>query len=287
MSRRLAMKTIRKNPAITFLLFFFLVIGVIAGAEKPSDGGYTVPYLLEGVLTVHQDAITLSTDDGRIFSLVMNANTAKKFADKNVKVDGLAQQCDKLSYIKVRKVDIYDQKQPKVVLPPYKQGQRQPTLIKSTKDSFVLRDFRWDLEKDASGKQTHSWETVTIKPELIKNVYFLKKPFPPEWIAAHSLLLYTFQPGGVVDSKGRDAGGFILTIEAYQRTNQNFDLMKGMKNMFSIVWILGAWNNYLRQACEFQNEKLILYPVNMTHVQKVILTQESIKQALVNREGEF
>lgn len=25
--------------------------------------------------------------------------------------------------------------------------------------------------------------------QKLKNVYFVKKPFPPEWIAAHSLLL--------------------------------------------------------------------------------------------------
>lgn len=41
--------------------------------------------------------------------------------------------------------------------------------------------------------------TATIKPELVKDVYFVKKPFAPGWIAAHSLLAFTFEKGGLVE----------------------------------------------------------------------------------------
>jgi hypothetical protein len=259
----------------------------VSSQPTPPKGGYSVPYTLEGVLAVQDGVATLNTVDGRIFSLVISTGKAREYAGKSVHIYGVAPQADNVRYIKVKKIKAVDLKAAKTVLAPYKQGQRSPVMLESSSDASIIQDFRWDLTSVASGSLKHGWVTATIKPDLVKNVYFIKKPFPPEWIAAHSLFLFTFEPGGVVDAKGRSTEGLFLSIEAFQREDQNYSLVKGVQNEFGAVWLLGSWDNYLRQSCQYQGEKLILYPVRLSDAQKVALVQETLEQATVNREGEY
>jgi len=67
----------RRLMALALLFILSLTCSALAG----------VPYTLEGILTVHSDAITLNTADGRVFSLEWirekpGASTDSTFASK-------------------------------------------------------------------------------------------------------------------------------------------------------------------------------------------------------------
>jgi len=288
-----------RNWSMAFVLSFLTTFTPLAGlagtpaAEPPkSQGGYGVQYALDGVLEVQENVVTFHTADGRVFTLLINPAKINSWIGRTVHVEGLARQADDLERWKVKKITpITTDPDAKIELPPFKSAQKPPTLIGRKGGMYSVENIRWDID-DATGdkgskKTGFGWQTAMINPERIRNVYFVKKPFPPEWIAAHSLMIFTFDKGGMIDSKGRESTGLALSIEAYQRMNQDYSLMKGMKRQFGIVWLLTTWDNYLQLSCRFGNEKLYLYPVRLTQEQKQQLVRETIEQACVNRDGEF
>ncbi|MBF0544063.1 MAG: DUF4105 domain-containing protein [Candidatus Riflebacteria bacterium] len=251
--------------------------------------GFGVPYSLHGILRIDGKIITLNSPDGRLFYLVMDPNYAKKFNGTSVKIDGLAKQADDLVRIIVKKIANFDPSKEVIPPNPYKEHQMAGQLISKKGGKYVMR-IRWAYEPPPEGSSEWPkpvFDNVTIDPKLVEEVYFVKKPFPPEWIAAHSLFVFKVKEGGVVNSKGEKAGGIALSIEAYQRTDQNFDLFKGLQNQFGISWILATWKNYLEDSCRFTDYKLIKYPLVLTQDQKVSLFEQSLEQAAVDRQGEY
>jgi hypothetical protein len=257
--------------------------------RNPPKLGYGVHYTLDGRLIVQKEAITLHISDGRIFQLIMDGKTARNHHGKMVRIEGMIKQADMLDYVKVQKITAHAADLRQVEEPAFKPQQTPPTLASQKDDLFTIRNFRWDFKPDANDGKKGTWvyETVRVNPAKVQNVYFAKKPFAPEWIAAHSFLVYTFAPGGLVNSKGEEAKSMVLSIEAYQRTNQSYSLTEGLKKTFAVSWILATWENYLAQSCKYADEKLILYPCVFTHEQNTQLVRETLKQAVVNRSGEF
>lgn len=261
-----------------------------ATAKKPGLlSGYSVPYDLRGMVSIHEQSVILNTPDGRVFQLWLDANKARLYQGRQVRVEGLARQADDVTCIKVKKITLIDPKAPEVVLPPYKAAQRPPSLLRSDNGALVIKDFRWSYGpvKGDDSRREYVWDTVTLRPDLVENVYFVKKPFAPEWLAAHSLLLYTFKPGGLVNSKGEESRAFVLSIEAYQRTDQKYDLVAGLKKTFGCVWILATWQDYLDTCCKYADEKLIAYKCILDHAQKEKLVRETVRLSVVNRQGEY
>ncbi len=246
-------------------------------------------YRITGMIDIVDGNVVLTTDDCRVFTLKISQNDAKKYNGQIVQIDAVAKDATTVGNISVKAIRPLDKrieiKDPK----PYKNYQKAARLVKSGKDGVVLSNVRWGRkkEKDADGEPLFNWHKATIKPELIDKVYFVKKPFPPEWIAAHCLMLFTFKKGGFVDEKGNESSGLVLTIEALQRTDQKYSLQEGMKKTFGVVWILTSWEDYAIETCQFWGGKLIAYEVLFNQEQRKKLLHETIKQSVVNRSGEF
>ena len=152
---------------------------------------------------------------------------------------------------------------------------------------MTVGNVRW-LYNQNPQEGAFDWATAVIKPELVKEVYFVKKPFAPEWIAAHSLLAFTFEKGGLVDANGNESTALVLTIEAFLREGQVYDLKAGLKDNFGIVWLLTSWEDYVTRTALVDKARLIPYAVkNLTHQQKADMIRESVRLAAVNREGEY
>ncbi|HOY66026.1 MAG TPA: DUF4105 domain-containing protein [Candidatus Ozemobacteraceae bacterium] len=289
---------LRNNVLVIVLCILTMLVppagfaGTPAAQAPEARGGYGVQYTLDGVLELQEGVVTLHTGDGRVFTLLVNPKKVASWVGRTVRVEGLARQADDLDRWKVKKITpVPPDPDTKIELPPYKSFQKPPALIGRKGDTFQVANVRWDIAPGGTGKAdeepAYGWRTATIRPDRVKNVYFVKKPFPPEWIAAHSLMVFTFDKGGMVDETGRESSGLVLTIEAYQRTNQKYGLVEGMKRRFGVVWLLTTWDNYLEQSCHYGKGKLHLYPVRLTGDQKKQLAREAIEQAVVNREGEF
>ncbi|HNV72096.1 MAG TPA: DUF4105 domain-containing protein, partial [Candidatus Ozemobacteraceae bacterium] len=241
---------------------------------------------------VQENVPTVRTEDGRVFMLVLDLDKAREMESKTVRIEGKAHKADDVELIKVQKINVIPDHEfpaPKVEHADY---QKPASILSQTADQIVIKDVRWGIQQDPATstlKAKHEWETVTIKPDLVENGYFVLKPFAPKFIAAHSLFVFTFKPGGMVSKTGKESKAIALTIEAYKKVGQTYGLIKTMKKVFDIVWNLTTWENYMTLTTKFNtgDTELFVYPMTLTREQTKALLVETIKQSCVNRQGEY
>ncbi|HOT30110.1 MAG TPA: DUF4105 domain-containing protein [Candidatus Ozemobacteraceae bacterium] len=233
--------------------------------------------------------VILRTGDGRIFNLTgIDVTRVRPYDGKNVVVEGSARQADQITDLKVTSIGLAPLAQDAVVLPPFKAHQRPAKLLSHSTPIYKVQDVRWGyLPGQERNNENFRFVKATIDTSKVDRAYFVLKPFPPEWIAAHALMLFTFKKGGMINETGEESDGMFLSIEAYQRTNQSYSLKDGLKNTFGSSWILGTWEDYTTQSCDVQKERLFLYPLKLTQSQVCSLAAEAILQATVNRQGEY
>lgn len=265
-------------------LFLLLFLGLLCSQVFAG-----VLYRVNGVIDIRENSVIFTTEDARIYQLEMSKNEAKKYDGQPVQIDAVSKDATKVTILKVKKVRPFEKKITIKDPKPYKNSQKAASLIKAGASEISLKNVRWSRskKKDKEGQPLYHWRNVKIRPDLIDKAYFVVKPFPPEWIAAHCLMLFTFKKGGFVDEQGNESKGLVLSIEALQRTDQKYSLTDGMKNKFGAVWILATWEDYAAESCHFADYKLVPYEVKFNHLQNKRLLVETIKQSIVNRSGEF
>jgi len=250
----------------------------------PSEKSWGVNYILKGVVSVSEAGPLLNTVDGRLFRLDLSARKAAKFDGKTVLVEAQAKQADDLALLKVVEISEYE---PKAGVPaPYQPRRRTATLLENKDGRLVMGNVRMS-SSEVPAVDSYEWTTMTIKPELIKNIYLIKKPFKPEIVAAHSFFVFTFEKGGLTDADGKQPMALALSIEGKTRVGQSFSPLTGLKNSFGINWSLSTWEEYAARTIHEEKGHLVPYPVNLSHAEKAALLRESMTQAAVDREGEF
>lgn len=262
--------------------------GQYAELNGQADKKWGVSYVLNGVLTVQEDRVLLNTPDGRVFELDYSLRKARKFDGHTVHVEAKAKQADDMAVLNVDDIEEFNPSAHEIKLPPYQPKRRQARLLADAGGVLTVNNVRWHYGEPRP--EQFDWATASIKPELVKNVYFVKKPFAPEWIAAHSLLAFTFEKGGLTDAAGNEASALVLTIEAFLRDGQVYDLKAGLKKNFGIVWMLTTWEDYAARTVLHgaDDNRLIPYEVlKLDRAQKAALVRESVRLADVNREGEY
>jgi len=258
----------------------------LPGLELPADKKWGVSYTLKGVLSAEEGRVSLNTPDGRLFQLELSAKKAGKFDGKTVTVEALARQADDLSILKVESIREYTPKAGEIVPAPYQPRRRQALLLSDKGGELVMGNVR-ELRAGLPLPDSFDWTTAAMRPELVKNVYFVKKPFAPEFLAAHSFFLFTFEKGGLRDGNGRELAGLTLSIESRTRVGQSFSPLTGLKNAFGIIWHLATWEDYSARTIHLEKGHLVPYPMLLSHEQKMNLLRESMTLAAVDRDGEF
>lgn len=164
--------------------------------------------------------------------------------------------------------------------------QRPAQLVNKTDAGvYQLANIRWGFAdaSDYSNLQPE-WRNATIDVNKVSDVLFIVKPFEPEWLAAHCLLIFRFSEPFVSD-RGEKADGFVLSIEARLQKGQKYSLMQGNFGKFFIVYQLGTEADYL-QYCAIEKKRLIPFKLKLTHGQKVELLKNTIEESVKNRDGE-
>lgn len=251
-----------------------------------------VNYKVTGVFTCHAHdgkIGSLHCADGRVFAITgMDLIQAGKWDGKAVTIEGSAHQADEVGILHVKKIIAQAPAGTEVVLPSMKVHQKPPTLINRSGSKFQVRDVRWGYTPGQPKTSDNlQFANTTIDASMVDHVYFVLKPFPPEWIAAHSLFLFTFKKGGCLNSTGQETKGMFLSIEAYQNEKQKYSLTEGLKNVFGVSWILCTWEDYTETSCGLEKARLIPYLLKITPQEGSRLLEETISQAVVPRQGEY
>jgi len=256
------------------------------GLEVPAANKWAVGYALDGILNIREGRIILNTPDGRLFRLELDPAQARRYDGRTVQVEGKAMQADDLDVLKVETIAPYT--------PPanpeqavHDPMQRPAALVSDSDSELTVNNVRW-LYTRKPRPGVFDWAAATVKPALIRDIYLIKQPFPPEQVAAHSLLLMTFEKGGLTDAAGNESYGLVLSVEAYLKQGQAYNPVTGMGNAFNIVWVLATWEDYSSRSVLLNHNLLIPYKLkNFSMQQKTWLAREAVRQAAVNRAGEF
>ncbi|OGK06457.1 MAG: hypothetical protein A2W80_12080 [Candidatus Riflebacteria bacterium GWC2_50_8] len=283
-----------KAPARSVSIFALMLFLVASALSPVAAKPFAVHYTIKGIVQITEGIPCLYTADGRLFHLLMDKEEARKFNGKAVGVEGKVAKSDEVENVKVKKIEVLEEDDsiqiPEVEHEAY---QRPAKMLGEANGKMTVGNIRWDISPDPASekkKALHSWENATINPNKVLKAYFLVKPFAPKFLAAHTLLGFSFEPGGVVAKDGRETDNIFLTIEAYKKIGQTYGLIKTMKKNFDIVWILTTLHNYADLNVNYNNDtdkEIIIYPINLTREQTRALLVETIKQSCVNRQGEY
>ncbi len=254
--------------------------------QLPADKSWGANYTLKGVISVTEDGPYLNTVDGRLFKLDLSERKAARFEGKTVVIEAQARQADDLSILKVGRITEYLPKAGEIEPAPYQPRRRQALLLEN-KDGLITMGNVRTMRSAVPQENSYDWTSMTMYPDRIKNVYFVKKPFPPEFIAAHSFLVFTFEKGALKDADGNEPMALALSIEGRTRVGQSFSPLTGLGKSFGIIWSLSTWEEYAARTVYHEKFRLIPYPVLLSHDQKAQLLREAMQLAAVDREGEF
>lgn len=280
-----------------FRLFNALILAVFmitALVSTPVNAKpFAVNYSIRGIVAVQEGVPCLYTADGRVFQLLITAKDARQFDGKSVSIEGKVGKSDDVENLKVKKITVVADDAVEFEEAEHESYQRPARMIANAKGLLTVSNVRWDLSSDPATKEKkalHTWEEVTINPDKLINAYLVVKPFAPKFLAAHTLLTFTFEPGGAVSKSGEDTKSITLTIEAYKKLGQSYGLIKTMKKEFDIVWILTTLRNYADLNVNYNKSsdcEMTVYPLSFNKEQSRALLIETIEQACVNRQGEY
>lgn len=282
-------KTFSRYLSVFALLLVLVVSTYCPVVAKP----FAVHYSLRGVVQVTEGIPCLYTADGRVFQLLMNKSDARKYNGKAVDVAGKVAQSDEVEQVKVKKIEIIEEEDIQIPEVEHEAYQRPAQMLSSANGKMTVGNVRWDIFRDPKAeklKAIHSWQNATINSDKVIKAYFLVKPFAPKFLAAHTLLGFSFEPGGVVTKDGRESDNIVLTIEAYKKIGQSYGLIKTMKKNFDIVWTLTTLHNYAELNVNYSKStdtEIVVYPINISREQTRALLVEMTEQACVNRQGEY
>ncbi len=268
-----------------FYLLFLLLLSIVV-VQQPLLAH--AKYRLNGIIDIQKNGeITFNSEDGRLYDLKVSKRKANKFDGQLVQIDGYAEDGMNLHKLKVTRIRNYNKR----ILPsevPYDEVRRNSRILDITGSNYIIKDVRWSsIIGKTKDLNQHLWQTVKINADQIDKAYFVIKPFPPEWLAGHALLLFTFKDGGLIDKDGNKSVGLVLSVEAYLRTDQKYNLVQGLKNKFGIIWQLSTWESYASLNCDKPKGKLIPYEIFLSKNKTKALLKDALTNAVKNRDGEF
>lgn len=274
--------------------------GIDAPTPSALQTSYGVGYRLKGTFSLRGGTPYLNTPDGRVFRLKLDACRvgpviygeeekwceARNFDGTFVKISAVARQSDDLEMLNVRYMDRYPGAISEPAQADFVPSQRRP-LITVKNGLYSVGNTRWLYGKNPV-EDEFDWATAKVNPELVKSVYFLNKPFAPEKIAGHGMLLFTFEKGGLTDAEGRESSGLVLSVESRQRIGQGYDpVLAGTSDGYEIIWTLNSWEDIITRAVSLHKSRIIPYQLTLSSAQNKALLIRSLNMAAVNRAGEF
>lgn len=249
----------------------------------PADK-HAVTYLLRGLVTAYPEQTVLNTEDGRVLILEISKEQTAQFDNCTVEIWGKAEASDDVDTLQVYSIQEYTPDPGAPEPPPHKSKYRPAEFLGENNGALEVGNLRW-LEP-AAVSHDFSWVRAAIRPELIKNIYFVTKVQPPG-IAGHSLLFYEFNDGGFAAADGRRSKGFFLSVEAYTREGEGYTFLAGFRKTYNIIWLLTNFEDYAMYGAAFAKDWLNFYPVLTDQAGRERMVRDTVEQASVNREGEW
>lgn len=172
---------------------------------------------------------------------------------------------------------------------PFVRRQRQTRLVSEQDDAMVIEEFRWGFADQGEPRLVPTFQTTTVHPARIAEVFFWAESFAPKWLTAHGQLAFLMDgPGGVVGADGREADGFIYSVEGHFREGQTYSPLRGLRarSEYGIIHILTTLRDRLQQAHVLYNHSMDVYRLKLSQAQKEDLVRRALRSSATPRPDE-
>lgn len=117
-----------------------------------------------------------------------------------------------------------------------------------------VRDWRWD-EKTAV---SHAYQTVTVNPENIEDVWFILEPFEGSTLVGHTFVLFQMVDGSLLG----------LTVEARKEKGETYSALRGVLNQYELIYLWGTAEDLLTQRARKLRHPQYVWKLKLTPDQK-------------------
>lgn len=166
----------------------------------------------------------------------------------------------------------------------YAPNSRQPVLLREQPDRFELDGVRWGY---GGGDGAPEFARTFVQKGAVKDVYYWSENFPPEWIAAHGMLMFVMEdPQALRHEGGRTSIGLALTVEARLPVGERYSIVAGALGRFRLVHLLTTLEDRLQQAILEKDHSIDVYRLPLAPGEKQALLEAAIRGAVTPREPE-
>lgn len=225
----------------------------------------------------------------------------RRYCEKHVFIKGFIENANtKNEYLKIKKIkklkaeeiDALERMYRIVDQDAHRNDQKPSALVSKSDGIYNVTNVRWDNEPEKDGRPAFSvFKNTKIDTSKIKRVLFILEPFPPESIAAHSMLFFEVEKGGVtcVDKSGKtlESTGLVFSMEAFMEKGVSYDLKKGLGKNFRNVMQLCTLENRLSFTLDQRRHKLRPFDLKLSQSQRVELFKSAVDFACLDHNAEF
>ncbi len=156
----------------------------------------------------------------------------------------------------------------------YDNSQRPATQLAGSGGTYVIQGIRGE----ETGDYVWDWDTMSINAGQLDEAYW---GYEGGHIG-HSFLLFAFKKGGMVDQKGRNLKGLIVSVEAWQKHGEKYrPLTLGVQDHYPLLWDLNTWTSFADYEATYSKRPLDIYPLHITMAQKVKMLEAAIRESVM------
>ncbi|NDD29211.1 MAG: DUF4105 domain-containing protein [Proteobacteria bacterium] len=165
--------------------------------------------------------------------------------------------------------------------PPFDPRQGAARLVSESDDVFHLEGVRWGFdERGPYEAWVGRFCDAVVDAKRVVNVSIAIEPFPPEWIAAHSFLVFELAPESPVRNRfGQTDSALVISAEAHLRVGQSFSLVAGMCRTYPMMIQVGTWSDVVQKTCRGEGHKIIRHILALTETQKREMLVAALRRA--------
>jgi hypothetical protein len=167
--------------------------------------------------------------------------------------------------------------------------QRPAGQLTVTDDGTLeIEKVRWGLKEEGDPSDWPGvFSDAKVNPSHVKNVYLGVKPFNPELLAAHDVLIFEMdEQHPVTSSDGREDSGLVLSMEAKLAQGDHYAMKKTLTGKYPVLYQMETWSELVQKTTRREGHDQILYKLDLTHDQNQQLLKNALEVACADRKDE-
>ncbi|OGR76969.1 MAG: hypothetical protein A2X32_06720 [Elusimicrobia bacterium GWC2_64_44] len=140
---------------------------------------------------------------------------------------------------------------------PLSYAQRPAEIVPGKDGLAVIRTVR--TGRTPADHKSYAWETVTVNAALIDKALYAYKTFG----TGHTFLVFTFKPGGAVDSRGVNIPALTFGAEGWSREPKGYNITHALAGKYPLIWLVTTFESYADYTVNFKQKEIFFRNISI------------------------